>query len=117
MDKRVIVNIAGKKVICNANELTLIVHVFNALNGYSLGDSFDSIIAPYKEGKECQTTTFNELNKPVAKDEELDVSVWHDESMSNDKADALAQEKHGVYFNTIIWLDGCDTCFRTSKEY
>lgn len=102
---------SGDVVFCTAEELELLNSVSWDFHGAPIFQTVDiSICERFNE------QTFEDLNKPTT-DTDLDISVWGDDgSMSNNEADKQALTEFGVYFNVLIFLDGCDTFYRTTKE-
>lgn len=105
------VTIGDTTVLCSDTELELLCGVcLNFMGGhlsaFSEDDDFDTTIVD-----------FDKLNVPTSDAEELCVSCFGDDGYKpNSIADIDAKRYYGVYFNVLIFLDGCTTFFRTDDK-
>lgn len=106
------VTIGDTTVLCNDKELQL-------LNGVCLNFTGKSLFAVCKDDEShTEKILFSELNVPTPDTYKLCMSCFGaDGYRPNDIADIDAKRYYGVYFNVLIFLDGCDTFFRTDNEY
>lgn len=101
-------------VICTDAEREQLDKICQAFTG----DTLDYRIA-LEQGEEQGSNreiTFAELNQPNPVDSEFDICYWGDMgSFPNDEADKMAIRLLGCYFSVLVFLDGCDTFFRSSS--
>lgn len=98
-------------VLCNDEELQL-------LNSVCLNFTGESLLARCEEDESyTEKILFSELNVSTPDTGKLCVSNFGaDGYKPNSIADIDAKRYYGVYFNVLIFLDGCDTFFRTDSE-
>lgn len=104
------VSIAGVTVTMNDIEYKFLSKVCLDFTGDYLGDVCE-------DRHNVTPMPFSELNRPEPDNVEFNVSCWGQEGYKpNSIADSDAQCLYGCYFSVLIFLDGCNTFFRTNHE-
>lgn len=114
--KRYVVSNSDTSLLCTELELMKLESICNNFIGDNLNDIDFLSIIEFNEFK-GEYITFDQLNQPENDTAELNVSYWGDEGLRlNSVADIDANRYYNCNFSILVFLDGCDTFFRSQIE-